>query len=84
MASTPSSAHNSLRLPAQSINADRWGDGVRLSDIEPLFTRQACGKKGADVRPDFDWNKKQPDARRGSRSKPDHSPLAREAWLNRP
>jgi hypothetical protein len=26
------------------ISADRWGDGVRLSDIEPLFTCQACGK----------------------------------------
>jgi hypothetical protein len=28
------------------ISADRWGDGVWLSDIEPLFTCQACGKKG--------------------------------------
>src|SRR5258708_2872182 len=37
------------------ISADRWGDGVRLSDIEPLFTCQACGKRGADVRPNFDW-----------------------------
>jgi hypothetical protein len=40
------------------ISADRWGDYVRLSDLEPLFTCQACGKKGADVRPDFDWDKK--------------------------
>ncbi len=38
------------------ISANRWGDGVRLSDIEPLFTCQACGKKGAGVRPDFDWD----------------------------
>jgi hypothetical protein len=62
------------------ICADRWGDDLRLSDIEPLFTWQACGKKGADVRPDFDWA-----ARRATesptRAKPDHSPLAHEAWL---
>jgi hypothetical protein len=41
-----------------SLDADRWSDAVRLSDIEPLFTCQACGKKGADVRPNFDWDKK--------------------------
>ena len=39
------------------ISADRWPDGVRLSDIEPRFTRQACGRKGADVRLNFDWDK---------------------------
>jgi hypothetical protein len=38
-----------------AISADRWPDDVRLSDIEPLFTCQACGQKGADVRPDFSW-----------------------------
>jgi hypothetical protein len=36
--------------------ADRWQDDVRLSDIEPRFVCQACGKRGADVRPNFDWN----------------------------
>ncbi len=46
------------------ISAERWGDHVRLSDVEPLFTCQACGKKGADVRPNFDWDKKRPEARR--------------------
>ena len=40
-----------------SISGDRWPDHVRLSDIEPRFTCQACGQRGADVRPDFDWNK---------------------------
>jgi hypothetical protein len=40
------------------IGADRWADDVRLSDLEPLFVCQACGTKGADLRPDFDWNKK--------------------------
>lgn len=36
------------------LNADRWGDDVRLSDIEPRFVCQACGKRGGDVRPSFD------------------------------
>jgi hypothetical protein len=39
------------------ISGDRWPDDVRLSDIEPNFTCLACGKRGADVRPDFHWNK---------------------------
>ena len=30
---------------------------LRLSDIEDRFTCTACGKRGADVRPDFNWNK---------------------------
>ena len=40
-----------------AINAEQWDDDVRLSDIEPLFTCTDCGKRGADVRPDFDWDK---------------------------
>jgi hypothetical protein len=36
--------------------ADRWPDDARLSDIEPQFVCKACGKRGADVRPDFKWN----------------------------
>jgi hypothetical protein len=35
-------------------SGDRWSDDVRLSDIEPQFTCQICGQKGADVRPHFD------------------------------
>jgi hypothetical protein len=35
------------------IDADRWPDHVRLSDLEPKFTCQACGHRGADVRPLF-------------------------------
>jgi hypothetical protein len=35
------------------ISADRWPDQVRLSDIEPQFVCQVCGKRGADVRPHF-------------------------------
>src|SRR6266436_1530600 len=36
------------------IDADRWPDHVRLSDLEPKFTCQACGHRGADVRPLFE------------------------------
>jgi hypothetical protein len=36
----------------------RWlPDDVRLSDIEARFVCQACGKHGADVRPDFNWGR---------------------------
>jgi len=40
-----------------TISADQWPDDIRLSDLEPVFSCQACGKKGADVGPDFHWNK---------------------------
>jgi len=35
------------------MSADQWPDHMRLSDIERKFVCQACGIKGADVRPDF-------------------------------
>jgi hypothetical protein len=44
-----------------AISGDRWPDDVRLSDLEPRFTCQACGKRGADVRRNFHWEE---DARR--------------------
>jgi hypothetical protein len=40
-----------------AISGDSWPDEVRLSDIEPRFVGAACGKRGADVRPDFNWNR---------------------------
>jgi hypothetical protein len=40
-----------------AMNADRWADDVQLSDIEPRFVCAACGKRGADVRPDFNWGR---------------------------
>jgi hypothetical protein len=43
---------------SSAISANRRPDDIRLSDIEPRFTCQACGRKGADVRPDFHWNGK--------------------------
>src|SRR4051794_12563187 len=39
------------------ISGDRWPDDLRLSDIEQRFTCQACGTKGADLRPDFHWER---------------------------
>jgi hypothetical protein len=67
-----------------AMSADRWSDDVRLSDIEPRFTCQACGKRGADVRPDFGWNEA---ARRatvaGRHTSGPTKPLDRtEEWLN--
>jgi hypothetical protein len=43
-----------------TISAERWSDNVRLSDLEPLFVCQACGHKGADVRPLFDRERMTP------------------------
>jgi hypothetical protein len=40
--------------------ADRWADDVRLSDVEPRFVCTACGKRGTDVRPNFNWNVRGP------------------------
>jgi hypothetical protein len=36
-----------------AISGDAWPDNTRLSDIEVRFTCRVCGKRGADVRPDF-------------------------------
>jgi hypothetical protein len=36
-----------------TINADRWPDDVRLSDLEPLFVCTQCGAIGAEARPDY-------------------------------
>jgi hypothetical protein len=39
--------------PTTKILLDGWPDDVRLSDIEPKFTRTKCGQRGAEVRPNF-------------------------------
>jgi len=39
-----------------ALMADHRPDDLRLSDIEPQFVCKACGKRGADVRPNFNWN----------------------------
>ena len=36
------------------VDADRWSDDVRRSDLEPKFTCGACGHRGADVRPSLE------------------------------
>jgi hypothetical protein len=40
-----------------------------LSDLEARFVGKACGNKGADIWPDFNWNKAP------RRVRPLHSPL---------
>ena len=40
-----------------AVSADQWPDDLRLSDIEHRFVCEVCGKRGADVRPDFNWDK---------------------------
>jgi hypothetical protein len=35
----------------------RWLDEMRLSDLEPHFVCTASGRRGADIRPDFHWDK---------------------------
>jgi hypothetical protein len=40
------------------IDAGRWGDEFRLSDLEPKFICQVCGHKGADIRPLFDGRRR--------------------------
>jgi len=50
-----------------AISADRWPDHVRLSDLEAQFVCQACGTRPAELRPDFNWDKK---AAAGSRINP--------------
>ena len=47
-----------------AVSANQWPDDLHLSDIELRFLCEACGKRGADVRPDFNWNK-QPNAMMG-------------------
>ena len=47
-------ARNAVR-----ISADRWPDHIRLSDLEPLFVCQGCGRRGADIWPDWDWDTQQ-------------------------
>jgi hypothetical protein len=45
------------------ISADQWPDHVRLSDLEPSIPLR-CGRKGAEVRADFNWVSKQNRSRR--------------------
>jgi hypothetical protein len=53
-----------------AISGERGPDHVRLSNIEARFTCQACGSRGADVRPDFDWDEKSGIPYKPGQSKP--------------
>jgi hypothetical protein len=48
-----------LGFPLQPFERDqrRPVAGVRLSDLEMRFSCQACGRRGADVRPNFGWER---------------------------
>ena len=41
------------QIAAVAISGDRWPDEVRLSEIERQFVCEACGRRGANVRPNF-------------------------------
>ena len=64
-AGSPNKAGSDYRCSQSiAVSANQWLDDLRLSDIELRFLCEACGKRGADVRPDFNWNK-QPNAMMG-------------------
>lgn len=48
--------------------ADGWAGDLRLSDIEHRFVCNRCGRRGADIRPDFDWNRTEPAGGMGFRT----------------
>jgi hypothetical protein len=39
-----------------AISGDRWPDEMRLSDLEARFACKGCGRRGADIRPNFGWD----------------------------
>jgi hypothetical protein len=49
-----------------AISGDHWAGDVRLSDLGLRFICGAIGNRGADVRPDLDWDR-QPTAMLGYR-----------------
>ena len=44
---------------SKALAADRWPDEVRLSDIEPRFVCEGCGRRGGDVRPDWQTSQRE-------------------------
>jgi len=49
------SGHRSVLVYCSDYKCGHW-----TSDIESPFVCKACGNRGADVRPDFDWKKQNP------------------------
>jgi hypothetical protein len=52
---------------ATRCSTDRWPDDLRLSDLDPRFVFRACGKRGAEVRPDFNLEQRAPAGMMGYR-----------------
>jgi hypothetical protein len=48
--------------------ADGWTDELMLSDIENRFVCQKCGRRGADIRPHFNWDRTVPAGGMGYRN----------------
>ena len=40
------------------MSAEAWPDHMRLSDIESQLVCKACGRRGADVRPDYNGSQR--------------------------
>ena len=36
-----------------AMNADHWPDDLRISDLEPRFVCQRCGRRGSLIQGDF-------------------------------
>ena len=36
-----------------TLNADRWGDHLRLSEVAPKLVCHRCGQRGSELTPDF-------------------------------
>ena len=51
--------HKTVRWGA-ARPTDGWADDLGLSDVEHRFVYKRCGRRGADIRPDFDWNGSEP------------------------
>jgi hypothetical protein len=61
-----------------AISGDQWPDEIRLSDIETRFTYQAYGRRGADLRPNFHWERTR-DASPQSHSRPNSDLMGQQA-----
>jgi hypothetical protein len=40
-----------------TISGYQWAADVRRSELEPRFVCPPCGRRGGDIRPNFDWDR---------------------------
>jgi hypothetical protein len=40
-----------------TASSEKWPDDVRLSDVEGRYLCSVCGRRGADIRPDWQSKK---------------------------